>query len=347
MQKLYGKDGQLLPAATLEGPRITKAAFPAVDAVYRSRPGDTKQRLWYVLDNALVLPEYIVEFQYQLGPGSKLQPTTTSKGTAGSDGGGGGGALASVVPPVAMMSPEASQAMLEGLEMDLRPLARPLLPWLALRHEAGRALAAAAAASGPMGNRGGGGGRGSSSSIAGGGFGANWAQEEAEVEALLSAAPLPTPRTKLPVLSEQLLGSFLGPGRPLAALVSLNLHNCGLRRIEGLAGLRDSLRELVLTYNEISRVEGVSELTGLQRLDLGHNCLKKAEGIKGLAALVHLDLSSNQVRCCFQFLAKTAHAEAGLHAGTEPCLPRVCGCTFTSLAHTCACRSPSWRRCTP
>ena len=123
----------------------------------------------------------------------------------------------------------ASQAMLEGLEVDLRPLAHPLLPWLALRHEA---------------------------------------------------------------------GSFLGPGRPLAALVSLNLHNRGLRRIEGPVGLRDNLRELVLTYNEISRVEGVSELTGLQWLDLGHNCLKKVEGIKGLAALVHLDLSSNQVRCC-------------------------------------------------
>ena len=253
--------------------------------------------------------------------------------------------------------------MLEGLEMDLRPLARPLLPWLALRHEAGRALAAAAT-SGPAGNRGGGGGRGSSS-IGGGGFGTNWAQEEAEVEALLLAAPLPTPRAKLPVLSEQLLGSFLGPGRPLAALVSLNLHNCGLRRIEGLAGLRDCLRELVLTYNEISRVEGVSELTGLQRLDLGHNCLKKVEGIKGLTALVHLDLSSNQVSCCCccslrpRAMLLRPHPASPLACllGRRPlflfcfvlfCLPCMLWMwAVLSRAFTCACRSPSLRRCTP
>ncbi len=81
--KLFGPDGQLLVASCLEGPKVerrTHAATAAatgaapVDAVYRCRPGDTKQRLWYMFDHTLVLPEYLVEFQYQLSPSSaKLQ----------------------------------------------------------------------------------------------------------------------------------------------------------------------------------------------------------------------------------------------------------------------------------
>jgi hypothetical protein len=29
---------------------------------------DPKQRLWYVFDHALVLPEYLVEFEYEIKP---------------------------------------------------------------------------------------------------------------------------------------------------------------------------------------------------------------------------------------------------------------------------------------
>jgi len=32
--------------------------------VYRTKENDQKQRMWFVLDNALVLPEYLVEFEY-------------------------------------------------------------------------------------------------------------------------------------------------------------------------------------------------------------------------------------------------------------------------------------------
>lgn len=47
-QKIYNKDGQLSIPGLLEGPRILKSHFPEADSVYRCRPGDTKQRLWYV-----------------------------------------------------------------------------------------------------------------------------------------------------------------------------------------------------------------------------------------------------------------------------------------------------------
>jgi hypothetical protein len=153
---------------------------------------------------------------------------------------------AAFVPAAA---PETAQRMLEGLDPDLRSLARPLLPWLVLRHELSKSVAGAP--------------KGSSSSVApstaSACFGAVWSREEAEVTELLSSPPSLAPRTKLPVLSEDLLSRYLGPLRPMAGLTELNLHDCGLKKIEGLVSLRGSLRVLVLTFNEIARIEGVRE----------------------------------------------------------------------------------------
>ena len=162
---MYGKDGQLIVAATLEGARISKAAVSAVDSVYRSRGGggDAKQRLWYILDNVLVLPEYIIEFEYKLSTGSKLSSASTSSSLK-----------PSLVQPPASLAPAVAQKMIEGLEPDLRTLARPMLPWLALRHEAAKALATVPP--------GGGGGRNP------------WTDEEAEVNVLLASPPVPAPR---------------------------------------------------------------------------------------------------------------------------------------------------------
>jgi len=35
-----------------------------VSSIFRTKENDQKQRLWFVFDNALVLPEYLVEFDY-------------------------------------------------------------------------------------------------------------------------------------------------------------------------------------------------------------------------------------------------------------------------------------------
>lgn len=49
--KLFGKDGKLLMAGCMEGPRLEPKTFSdSVDAVYRTRGGDNKQRLWCVTE---------------------------------------------------------------------------------------------------------------------------------------------------------------------------------------------------------------------------------------------------------------------------------------------------------
>jgi hypothetical protein len=71
------------------------------------------QRTWCVLDPYLVLPEYLVTFEYQVDPDSPLQQRH-----------------------VVAASPDAAAAVLERLpDTLLRPTALPLLPWLAVAAE--------------------------------------------------------------------------------------------------------------------------------------------------------------------------------------------------------------------
>jgi hypothetical protein len=38
--------------------------YNGVQSVFRTKENDQKQRMWFILDNTLVLPEYLVEFEY-------------------------------------------------------------------------------------------------------------------------------------------------------------------------------------------------------------------------------------------------------------------------------------------
>lgn len=49
-----------------------------VQSVFRTKENDQKQRMWFVLDNALVLPEYLVEFEYITSLTPQGKPTPTS-----------------------------------------------------------------------------------------------------------------------------------------------------------------------------------------------------------------------------------------------------------------------------
>lgn len=43
---------------------VDTKSLHGVQSVFRTKENDQKQRMWFVLDNALVLPEYLVEFEY-------------------------------------------------------------------------------------------------------------------------------------------------------------------------------------------------------------------------------------------------------------------------------------------
>ena len=41
-----------------------------------------------------------------------------------------------------------------------------------------------------------------------------------------------------------------------------------------------ALKILVLSFNEIGKMEGMAELTSLRRLELDHNCIRRIDGLK-------------------------------------------------------------------
>ena len=45
---------------------IEAGDYDHANSVFRVKPGDSKQRQWFIFDHALALPEYVIEFEYQL-----------------------------------------------------------------------------------------------------------------------------------------------------------------------------------------------------------------------------------------------------------------------------------------
>eukprot|EP00736_Rhodelphis_marinus_P010350 Rmarinus@m.14060 len=62
-----------------ESERVRSSAFSGYNAVYSAKSDDAKQRTWCVFDHALVLPEYIVEFEYLSGPSDPTTEPTVAK----------------------------------------------------------------------------------------------------------------------------------------------------------------------------------------------------------------------------------------------------------------------------
>ncbi|XP_024522912.1 leucine-rich repeat-containing protein 9 [Selaginella moellendorffii] len=55
---------QFVMAVNLASPAAKKSTYPGADSVYRLHPSDPVQRSWFVFESTLVVPEYLVEFQY-------------------------------------------------------------------------------------------------------------------------------------------------------------------------------------------------------------------------------------------------------------------------------------------
>uniref|UniRef100_A0A7S4J9U1 U2A'/phosphoprotein 32 family A C-terminal domain-containing protein n=1 Tax=Guillardia theta TaxID=55529 RepID=A0A7S4J9U1_GUITH len=65
--KTNAETGQDEPEDDLDAQKplpLNRNSYPKHDSVYRVKPADTKQRTWFVFDHYLVLPEYLVEFEY-------------------------------------------------------------------------------------------------------------------------------------------------------------------------------------------------------------------------------------------------------------------------------------------
>ena len=88
----------------------------------------------------------------------------------------------------------------------------------------------------------------------------------------------------------------LGGLENMKNLEILSLPKAGITKIQGLDKGLKKLRELNLNNNRISRLEGLDNLTNLEKLTLKNNKITKMEGMDNLKSLVWLGLSGNPIK---------------------------------------------------
>ena len=278
---------------------IRPSAYPDAHAVYRTNATDSKQREWFVFDNALVLPEYLIEFDL-VTQSHRLKGVQPSEPKDGEDLKGDGGLKAQLDVAAELLG----RSLTEQECLDMGPLLRPLERFMhqcgkilngtcdseatndvspvkalpALRDSSSAAQNTTNVSPPPPVSRAAKSPRGRSASSA---------------DAVLNMPPHLPPPEKLYEISDTIL---LRRARTddLTGVVYLNLHGCHIRRIDGLASCVN-LQHLILSFNEIHKLEGLDTLTKLERLELGFNLIKRVEGLRGLEALKKLELNNNLI----------------------------------------------------
>ena len=278
---------------------VRPSKFPDYDALYRLNPADPKQRSWFIFDHALVLPEYMIEFE--LKPKGKEGENTNGKETK----------KRKRKEPAAVARELFGRDLSSQELIDIRPMLRPLEKFhdqcdrvigsediVATSHSM-----AAAALEGHHTVDGGslmgsddvdGWGSGTTTF----GVGGQTRDDDHVSTSLLSsgASVLSLPphlpsRPKLFVITPE---SVLKQCRTneFCNIVYLNLHGCSIRKIE-VVGRCVNCRVLVLTFNEIHKIEGLDDMERLERLELGFNLIKRVEGLRGLSKVEKLELNNN------------------------------------------------------
>eukprot|EP00945_MAST-04E_sp_MAST-4E-sp1_P005291 g5291.t1 len=267
---------------------IRQSVYPDAHAVYRTNASDPKQREWFVFDNALVLPEYLIEFDL-VTQSNKMQATPS--GASEEDG---------LQAKIEMASQLLGRTLTEQECLDMGPLLRPMQRFmyqcskiLQPQHGSGAAEsskipAAAIASPGQAPPP-----AASPSSPPAPEPRASPRQGGDNSENILNMPPHLPPSEKLYEITQPVV---LKRGRALemGAVVYLNLHGCHIRRIEGLDACIN-LKFLVLSFNEIHKIEGLDALAKLERLELGFNLIKRVEGLRGLENLSALELNNNLI----------------------------------------------------
>ena len=75
---------------------------------------------------------------------------------------------------------------------------------------------------------------------------------------------------------------------------TINFYGCKINTVGDLTGFKN-LRKLILSFNNISKLDGFNNLCNLEYLDLEFNRLKRIEGLRGIFALKTLLLGSNML----------------------------------------------------
>ena len=284
--------GRAKTVETLGGSTVHASRFPGFDALTVVSPKAANQRSHYVFAKEDVVPEYVVEFQYDVVDADKSVNREVRAGDDVST-----RRFREWTDP-RFVSQRCESALLR-LPFEARVVARPLARFLGAAAEAERARENAEDADDET--------RAERDD-------ASWAASAAfEVLSAAFGFEYDTHDSACRALDERLrrerdamdgerwsgIADFARRratrvGADAGALTRLDLHGVGLTRCENLDGC-GNLRSLVLAFNNISKLENLESLTKLEHLDVSHNALRRIENLAGLSRLNTILLSDNKL----------------------------------------------------
>ena len=110
----------------------------------------------------------------------------------------------------------------------------------------------------------------------------------------LSMPPIPKARSKIGNINDDVIRQ-ISRTVFLDRITYLNLYGNNIKKMDSGFSSLIHLRVLVLSFNEIQKIEGIGELEQLERLELGFNLIKRVEGLRNLVALKSLELNNNLI----------------------------------------------------
>jgi Leucine-rich repeat (LRR) protein len=288
--------GRAKTVETLGGSTVHASRFPGFDALTVVSPKAANQRSHYVFAKEDVVPEYVVEFQYDVVDADKSVNREVRAGDDVSK-----RRFREWTDP-RFVSQRCESALLR-LPFEARVVARPLARFLGAAAEAERARENA---------------EDDDDETRAERDDASWAASAAfEVLSAAFGFEYDTHDSACRALDERLrrerdamdgertlrhrgdVAEFARRRAPrvgadAGALTRLDMHGVGLTRCENLDGC-GNLRSLVLAFNNISKLENLENLTKLEHLDVSHNALRRIENLAGLSRLNTILLSDNKL----------------------------------------------------
>ena len=284
--------GRAKTVETLGGSTVHASRFPGFDALTVVSPKAANQRSHYVFAKEDVVPEYVVEFQYDVVDADKSVNREVRAGDDVST-----RRFREWTDP-RFVSQRCESALLR-LPFEARVVARPLARFLGAAAEAERARENAEDADDETRAE-----RDDASYAASAAFevlSAAFGFEYDTHDSACRALDERLRRERDAVDGERWSGvaDFVRRratriGADAGGLTRLDLHGVGLTRVENLDGC-GNLRSLVLAFNNISKLENLESLTKLEHLDVSHNALRRIENLAGLSRLNAILLSDNKL----------------------------------------------------
>eukprot|EP00741_Cyanophora_paradoxa_P011210 tig00020554_g10830.t1 len=245
---------------------ISQELYPEQNSVYRTKPGDGKQRSWFIFDHALVLPEYLVAFEYKPKTATLPEPP------------------ASVLSDWSYMGLSPPQSETEA--MDIAAMTRPLTSYI---FRIQKSMQADAECGDPAVKE----------------LLAKPLPETVRPKVFLITDELVQKSARESRLSAithlDLHGNSIRRIENLAACTALRTLILSFNEIQKIEGISElvQLTRLDLSFNAVRRVEGLKTLTQLQSLNLRNNNLYRIEDInllrKHVSQLTELNLLYNPV----------------------------------------------------